>query len=57
MGGEAPDPVKAGCPSVGECQGREAGVGGWVEEHSHRSRGRGDSIGVSRGKTWKGDNI
>jgi hypothetical protein len=19
----------AGCPSVGECQGREAGVGGW----------------------------
>ena len=27
-GGEALGPVKAGCPSVGECQGREAGVGG-----------------------------
>ena len=23
-------PVKDQCPNVGECQGREAGVGGWV---------------------------
>jgi hypothetical protein len=35
MGGEALGPVKALCPSVGECQGQEAGVGGLV------SRGRG----------------
>jgi hypothetical protein len=28
MGGEALGPVKAQCPSVGECQGGEAGVGG-----------------------------
>jgi hypothetical protein len=31
--------VKAQCPSVGECQDREAGMGGWVLEHPHRSRG------------------
>ena len=40
MGGEALGPEKAGCPSVGECQDREAGVGGLV------SRGRGDGTGV-----------
>ena len=39
MGGEALGPVKAGCPSVGECQDREAGVGGLV------SRGRGEGGG------------
>jgi hypothetical protein len=33
--GEALGPVKALCPSVRECQGQEAGVGGLV------SRGRG----------------
>jgi hypothetical protein len=33
------------CPSVGECEGGEEGVGGWVGEHPHRSRGRGDGIG------------
>ena len=38
MGGEALSPVKALCPSVGECQGQEAGVGGLV------SRGRGEGI-------------
>jgi hypothetical protein len=32
-------PDKAGCPSVGECQDREAGVGGLV------SRGKGHKIG------------
>jgi hypothetical protein len=26
-------------------EGREAGVGGWVEEHPHRSRRRKDVIG------------
>jgi hypothetical protein len=39
MGGEALDLVKALCPSVGECQDREVGVGGLV------SRGRGDGMG------------
>ena len=32
-------PVKAGCPSLEECQGHEAGVGGLV------SRGKGEKIG------------
>jgi hypothetical protein len=45
MKGEALGLVKALCPSVGECQGREAGVGGLV------SKGRGDRIGeLSKGK-------
>jgi hypothetical protein len=30
MRGEALGPVKALCPSVGECQGQEAGVSGLV---------------------------
>ena len=48
MGGEAFGPVKALCPSVGECQDREAGVGGLV------SRGRADGIGgFSEGKPGK----
>jgi hypothetical protein len=43
-------------PSVGECQGREAGVGRWVAEYPH------GSIGVvvwegSKGENQKGDNI
>ena len=29
MGGEALGPVKVLCPSIGECQDQEAGVGGW----------------------------
>jgi len=40
MGGEALGPAKAGPPSVGECQGGEAGRAGWVGEHPHRLRGR-----------------
>jgi hypothetical protein len=44
--------MKALCPSVGECQGQEAGVGGLV------SRGIGKRIGgFPEGKTKKGDNI
>jgi hypothetical protein len=46
MGGEALGPEKALCPSVGECQGQEAGVGGLV------SRGR--RRGFSEGKPGKG---
>jgi hypothetical protein len=34
MGGKALGPLKVLCPSTGECQGQEAGVGGLV------SRGR-----------------
>jgi hypothetical protein len=37
---EALGPLKALCPSVGECQGRVAGVGALVREHPHRSRWR-----------------
>ena len=33
MEGEALGPVKALCPSVRECQGREVVVGGWAGEH------------------------
>jgi hypothetical protein len=39
MGGEALGTEKVQCPSVGECQDRDKGVGGLV------SRGRGDGIG------------
>jgi hypothetical protein len=39
MGGEALGLVKAGCPSVGECQDREVGVDGLV------SRGREGEVG------------
>jgi hypothetical protein len=39
MGGEALDPVKVLCPSVGECQGQEAGVGGLVKEVGECDRG------------------
>jgi hypothetical protein len=38
---EAFDPMKALCPSVGEFEGREAGVGGWVGAHPHRAGGVG----------------
>jgi hypothetical protein len=45
-------------PSIVECQGRKAGVGGWMGEHPHRGRERGIGWGISRGElTWKGDNI
>ena len=42
-----------------QCRGiesREVGVGGWVEEHPHRSRGREDVIGCfwEGGKLGKG---
>jgi hypothetical protein len=50
MGREALGPVKALCPSVGEREDVEVGVGRQVGEHPHRSRGRRDGIGVSGGK-------
>ena len=51
MGGEALGPVKARCPSVGECQGGEVGVGEWVGEHPHRRRGRRIGEGGFGGET------
>jgi hypothetical protein len=45
MGGEALGPVKAGCPSVGQCKGTEVGVSECVGEHPHRSRRHGGRIG------------
>ena len=52
MGGEALGPVKAQCPSVGEFQEREAGVG------RLKSRGSGDGIGgFWKGKPGKGKHL
>jgi hypothetical protein len=48
MGEEALGPVKARCPSVGECQGQEAGVGGLVCVYGGGNRG------FSEGKPGKG---
>ena len=47
MGGQAFCPMKALCPSVGECQGQEAGVGRLV------SRGMGKVMGES--VFWRGN--
>jgi hypothetical protein len=49
--------VKARCPSVRECQGGEAGVGVWVKEHPHRSKGRGYAIGDFLKGNCEKDNI
>jgi hypothetical protein len=38
---EALGVMKAGCPGVGEFWARKVGVGGYVEEHPHRSKMRG----------------
>jgi hypothetical protein len=46
MGGEALGPGKVICPSLGDCQGQEEGVGGLV---SKGSRG-----GLLEGKLGKG---
>jgi hypothetical protein len=46
MGEEALGPVKVLCPSIGECQGQEAGVGGLVSI----GRGEGKRIGDKPGK-------
>jgi hypothetical protein len=50
--------VKALCSSVGGFEGREAGEGGWVREHPHRSRRRGWDKRFGREvESKKGDNI
>jgi hypothetical protein len=45
MGGEALGPEKALCPSVGECQGQEGGVGGLVSKGGGKGLGRGTLAG------------
>jgi hypothetical protein len=54
MGGEALGHMEAPCPSVGEGEGGEVGVGELVGEHLHRSRGRGRGEGFAEGKPGKG---
>jgi hypothetical protein len=46
-------------PQCRGTEGGEVGVGGWVEEHPHRSRGMADGIGSFGGRveTGKGNNI
>jgi hypothetical protein len=39
MGGEALSPLKVLYPSIGECQGQEAGVGGLVSSGSEEEIG------------------
>jgi hypothetical protein len=48
MGGEALGPVTARCPSVGECQSHEVGVGGLV------GGGRDRGTGILEWKPGKG---
>jgi hypothetical protein len=47
--GEALGPVKALCPSVGECQGQEVGVSGLVSRESREGIG-----GFQRGNQERG---
>jgi hypothetical protein len=55
VGGEALSPVKGLCPSIGECQDSEVGVGGWAGEHPHRDRRRWDGRrGFRRGNQERG---
>ena len=52
MAGEALGSVKVLCPSIGECQGQEVGVGGLV------SRGRREGIeGFQRGTQERGQHL
>jgi hypothetical protein len=55
VGGEPLCPVKVRCPSVGECQDGDTGVGGWVGEHSCEAGG-GD-MGLWRKKNKKRNSI
>jgi hypothetical protein len=52
VGGAALGPEKFPCSSVGECQGRKVGVGGW---HLHRGIGRENDTGdFQRGDLERG---
>ena len=54
MGGEALDPMKAQCPSVGECQGMEAEVSGWGSTLKEAGLGGGGIEGFWWGNLEKG---
>jgi hypothetical protein len=54
VGREALGHVKAPCPSVGECQGREVGVGGWVGGGTLSWKQEGWDRGFPGGKPGKG---
>jgi hypothetical protein len=45
MGEKALGPENVQCSNVGECQGREMGVGVWLSKHPHRSREMKDEVG------------
>ena len=53
MGGKALGLVVASCPSLGECYGAEAGVGGRVGESPHKVRGRETREGIEG--LWRGN--
>ena len=53
---ESLGPLKVLCPRVGECQAREAGVGGWGGGTPSEKQGWGSGMGAFGGKTRKGDN-
>ena len=54
MGEEALGPEGVQCPSVGGCKGWKIGVGRWG---STLIEAGGVGRGVSKGETWKGENI
>jgi hypothetical protein len=59
MGGEILGPMKAQwMPQCRGIKGEEVGVGGWVEEHPHKSRGREHGIGgFQRGDLERGKHL
>ena len=54
MGGEGLQPEGIQCPSVEKCQGGRTGVGGL---ESTIILAGGSEQGLSKGETWKGENI
>jgi hypothetical protein len=57
MGGEVLGPMKGQwIPQYSRIQGREVGLGGWLEEHLHRSRRKEDMVSCfwEEGKPGKG---
>ena len=56
MEGEALGPEGVQLPGVREMTGQEDGSG-WVGEHPHRGRDRGDGMEVSKREIWKGGNL
>jgi len=57
MRGEAPGPVKAQCPHVGESQGGEMRGSGWVGGNTLREAGGGGRDRELQRRNWEGDNI